>query len=380
MADGKLLRAALLAIAVSPLSVRAQEPRPLGYEVSAPLPPKARTQVLVLASEHLRTLGTDFQPHILDHLLEVLEGYQPDMVAVEALPPEEIARLLPGATETPQGVEAQLLEAFAGEAISLGHEAQEALGLTYEEARDAADSLVVADPAGGEPHERLALHLLAAYDLPSAILQWSYVPQGERSGIAGLDSVIAMALDREAQRPNEIVSIGVALARRLGLQRMFSIDDHVDDEIGLKTGLNDALMEEIQRSSAYAELTASTYFQEAASRLPAAARTGDLLPLYRLLNSIEHLEDDVSAQWHFFFRTRLDSKRDRVRVALWEARNLNMAARVRTYAAWHPGGRVLVIVGAAHKPFLDRYLGQMMDVEIVQFTNLTESVESGLPE
>jgi hypothetical protein len=55
----------------------------------------------------------------------------------------------------------------------------------------------------------------------------------------------------------------------------------------------------------------------------------------------------------------------RFRVALWEARNLRMVANIRDVAARHPGGRVLVIVGSAHKPWFDAYLDMMVDVEVI---------------
>jgi hypothetical protein len=42
-----------------------------------------------------------------------------------------------------------------------------------------------------------------------------------------------------------------------------------------------------------------------------------------------------------------------------------MAANIREVAARHPGGRILVITGSAHKPWLDAYLAMMSDVEIV---------------
>ncbi len=35
-----------------------------------------------------------------------------------------------------------------------------------------------------------------------------------------------------------------------------------------------------------------------------------------------------------------------------------------------PGRRVLVIIGAAHKPFLDAYLGRMLDVRVVGLRSL----------
>jgi pheromone shutdown protein TraB len=41
-----------------------------------------------------------------------------------------------------------------------------------------------------------------------------------------------------------------------------------------------------------------------------------------------------------------------------------MAANIREVSDNKPGGRVLVIVGAAHKPWLDAYLSMMSDVAI----------------
>jgi hypothetical protein len=334
--------------------------------------------VLVVGSEHLAGLGQDFRPELFRRLREVLDDYRPDVVAVEALPPEDVARLSRDAAAAPEGPEAQLLAAFAADATRYGRQAQEALGLSFEAAGAAAASLLSANEESTEAHRSLALHLLAAYDLPSAVLQWSYLSEEQRDGSGAVTSDIADALNRHLASPREIVSIGVAVARRLRLQRLVSIDDHVDDEIGLKTGLNEALANELQGNAAYLELAASPYFQEARSRLADAAKAGDLLPLYIRLNSTDYLNQDVSAQWHLFYRTSLPSKRDRARASLWEARNLNIASRIRTHSASHPGGRILVVIGAAHKPFLDTYLAQMMDIKVVQLGELMRGKERGL--
>ena len=85
------------------------------------------------------------------------------------------------------------------------------------------------------------------------------------------------------------------------------------------------------------------------------------------MNSAEHGEADVDAQWGLFLRTHLESGLDRSRLALWEVRNLNIASHVRRASAHSPGGRVLVVIGAGHKPFLDDLLGRMADVEIIEF-------------
>jgi len=42
-----------------------------------------------------------------------------------------------------------------------------------------------------------------------------------------------------------------------------------------------------------------------------------------------------------------------------------MVANIREVAANYPGGRILVIVGSAHKPWFDAYLRMMSDVEVV---------------
>ncbi len=228
-----------------------------------------------------------------------------------------------------------------------------------------------------EARRRLILHLVAAYDVPSSVLQWSYLPADARVADGVLPPAIASFLDVELCSPAEPVSVGVALARRLNLQRIASVDDHVDDEVGLATGLNGRLAAELEGTRAFAELRGSSYFEDAQRLLPDAAETGDLMALYLELNSPAHLNKDVAAQWHLFYRTRLKSNLDRARAALWEARNLNIASRIRQAAAVHSGGRVLVVIGAAHKPFLDQYLGQMMDVEVVQLSEVLQQGKRG---
>jgi pheromone shutdown protein TraB len=55
----------------------------------------------------------------------------------------------------------------------------------------------------------------------------------------------------------------------------------------------------------------------------------------------------------------------RIRMAAWEVRNLRMVANIREAMARHPGGRVLVIVGAGHKPWFEAYLALLPDIRLV---------------
>lgn len=372
-------RAMMLKVLLSPLllamascTAGGQQTGAPEYKLRARLEDSCRTQVLVLGTEHLRVLGDAFRPSLLGGLLDGLQQFGPDVIAVEALPPEQIDRLARKATDS-TGVQAQLLAAFAGDAMRYGREAQAALGLTYEEAAAAADSTLHAGASlSSEARRSLALRLLAAYDLPSSLLQWSYVPAEDRVPDSVIPRAIADLLSRRLNSPNETVAIGVTLARRLNLQTIASIDDHVDDEVGLATALNEALAAELEENAAFAELRSSPYFEEAQRRLPDAAATGDLLSLYLRINAPDYLNEDVEAQWHLFYRTHLQSQLDRARAALWEARNLNIASRIRQASAFHSGGHVLVLIGTAHKPFLDQYLGHMMDVDVVQLVEILE--------
>ena len=49
----------------------------------------------------------------------------------------------------------------------------------------------------------------------------------------------------------------------------------------------------------------------------------------------------------------------------WETRNLRMAANIRDALTPKPGSRMLVVVGASHKGYLEAYLHQMHDVRVV---------------
>ena len=51
-------------------------------------------------------------------------------------------------------------------------------------------------------------------------------------------------------------------------------------------------------------------------------------------------------------------------VAYWEVRNLRMASNIRKVMMARPGMRILVLVGASHKAYLEACLNQMRDVHI----------------
>lgn len=69
--------------------------------------------------------------------------------------------------------------------------------------------------------------------------------------------------------------------------------------------------------------------------------------------------------WKIYRSGRKCKRIGRGYVGCWETRNLRMAANIRDVLAGQPGMRMLVVVGAAHKGYLEAYLHQMHDVRMV---------------
>lgn len=339
--------------------------------IKAPIAESAFTEVMVLGTPHLSALGDEFKPSALERLLDTLERFGPDLIGVESLPPSVVLYM----QQRPDSYSVAL-EYFAGNIAKYGEAARQALGVTFSEARRNVDALL-AEFGGKSPEDidpalqlRLLMQMLAAGDLNSALLQWSYLDKAAVAGIADLPEEIARFLDSALENMNnEIVSIGITLARRVGLQRIYPIDDHLDSDIAVDY-IFETLRAELKGNGLAKSAPWKALADDLSTRLREGCLKGDLMPCYLYVNSAEYALADIDSQWNLYFRTNLPSGYDRARVAQWEIRNLNIASHIRRATALHPGKKVLVIIGSAHKPFLERYLEQMLDVRIVQLGQL----------
>lgn len=325
------------------------------------VPRSERTQVVILGTFHHREIRESFRPELVEGLLDRLADFRPDAVAVEALPPEEVRKLARemGATSVHQ----EVADTFASTMLELGRAAQEVLGVdALEAARQLAPEL---SPATGP---RGVLVALAAYEWPTALLAWSRLPPERRGGSPEVPKDLGDRLDRQLDRVNEIQTLALPLARRLGLGRLEAVDAFED--YWAIAPVVEALQPAMKADPRFAAAGHAAVYRRSKAELAAALRRGDLLPAYRFLNSARYGAEDMAAQWGIFLRTRLLGGADRARLALWEERNLKIAARIRALSARHPGGRILVIYGAAHKPFLEAYLSQCSDLAIVPASGL----------
>lgn len=319
-----------------------------------------RSQVLVLGTTHLSSLGEGFRAASLASLLDRLAGFRPDVITIEALPGETCD--LMRRHHAVYG--AQVVEDYCPDTAA----ARAATGLDVPTAIAEAERLLPGGLADATPAQRrrLAAVFLAAGDTASALVQWWRLPEAERRTGDGLDDALVAAMRKRERNPNENFQIGARLAVRLGLERVVPMDDHTGDSLQPH---DEAAYD---RAIQAAWNTATPEALAARERETALTASDDLLPLYRFLNGPDCLRVALAADFGAALAEPSPEQYGRHYVAGWETRNLRMAANVRAAFRERPGARVLSIVGASHKPWMDALLGQMLGVDIVDAEKVLE--------
>jgi len=365
-----LLLTATCAI-LAPMDVRAQGlPTPSGDAVRTALGPRTtpefQNEVLVLGTMHLAAHADVLRPEHLAPLLATLHRWAPTRIAVESIAPDEIALLAEREPHDPAA--AQVLDMFARRALTLGRLMQERLGVGRIEAELRADALL-ASGAPQHPAARLELValFLAAYEYDSATLQWSYLSEGARADAVDLPDEVRSALDRRLKSANEIVTLALPLARALGLQRIHAIDSQAD---GLRTlSAPQEALGEVYADPRRLAWRASDGARDGDAIWDSAFAAGDAMPAYRHANSVAQLANDAE-QWAWLFETGHPSGVDRLRYQMWELRNQRMASNLFGALASTDRERLLLIVGASHKAYLDLLLATQLSVRLVQLSDL----------
>ena len=319
------------------------------------------TQVVVLGSVHLAGLPKDFDPASLAPLLERLAAYKPTIITVEALSGIscDLMRRQP-ALFAPADVAHYCPDTTA---------AKTATGLDVYAATAQVQKTLSTWPAEPSPAQRrhLAALFLASGDPGSALVQWLQLPEAQRHAGDGLDDTLAAVLSELTTKHNEDFQIAAPLAARLGLQRLYPIDDHTGDNVL------------VADDAAFGKAIQQAWDSSAASLKPehdqeaALEKRGDMLALYRLVNQPTVLQAAIAGDFGAALRYRSPQHYGQLYVGGWETRNLRMVSNVREAFREHPGARVLSIVGASHKPWFDGLLGQMQGVDVMDVEKLLQA-------
>ena len=319
-------------------------------------PAGARNEVLVLGTTHLSSLAETPSPAMLAPLLDRLAAWRPTAIATE-----DLSGLQCDALRRFPSRYAETVAAYCADPAA----AARATGLDVPAANAEADRLLATWPAAPTAAQRrhLAAIFLAAGERGSALVQWLRLPAAERHAGDGLTADLAAGLAEAEGRRNETNLVAAALAARLGLERLWSVDDHsADTPDGSDPTERKAAADAIARAW---DNPATHARQAADERLAKGLSQPDgLLRLYRALNAPDQpmliYRSDVGAALVEPSRQAFG----RQYVGYWETRNLRMVANIRDVLGRYPGTRMLAIVGASHKAYYEAYLDQLHDVHL----------------
>ncbi|WP_420138548.1 DUF5694 domain-containing protein [Sphingomonas sp.] len=340
----------------SPLSGRDYHPRFRPEALKGP-PAGPANQVLVLGSTHLSAAPSSFAPSMLEPLLVRLAAWRPTAIATE-----DLSGLQCDALRRYPSRYAQTVEDYCPDVTRAGL----ATGLDVPAANAEAERLLAAWPAAPLAGDRrhLAAIFLAAGERNSALVQWLRLPAVERGAGDGLTEELVAMLIKLATRRNESSLIGATLAARLGLERVWSVDDHSADTPDSPDPTEHKAATDAMTRMWDNPVTRARQVEDA--RLDAGLQKPDgILTMYRAINRpgipmIAYRSDFGAA-----LTERSSQHFGRQYLGFWETRNLRMVANIRDVLGRYPGTRMLAIVGASHKGYYEAYLDQMHDVRLV---------------
>lgn len=328
------------------------------------------TKIMVLGIGHLDGAPANFETAWLEPVLCRLRSFSPDVILTEAMPGEQVMML-----ESYSGYHGDAGK-YGGPTLTMARAAQAELKLSAGEALVKADALAAAHPATASERRRLAALFVAAAEPFSATVQWLRLPAVERIAGDGVTPDLAKRLDRFAGLRSEMTSLAARGAADRGLERLYGAGDHASDVVLPDDAVfRAAVAASPGQKEQFAHDTAA--FRAVPQETMKLASADEVMPVMRWKNSARFGELDADSQWFSMLRSASMGRVGRQRVAAWEAQNLHMATIIREATAAIPGGRALLIVGAAHKPFVERYLRTFGDVEIASSSDLLASVPAG---
>jgi len=310
-------------------------------------------EVMVLGSPHLSYFPKSFDPATLRGLEDRLAAWKPDAISIEALSGAQCDHV--------RRYSFRYKDTFASYCWDPAP-ARLASGLDVPQATAQAEQLLASWPANpsSSQRRRLAALFLAGGERASALVQWLRLPEAERRAGDGLDGTLVELLDKLKDRRDESYLIAARLAAHLGHERVVAMDDHTADRmVADEKAWGDAIMKAWD-NPAVAQRRKTNEALQAKLDTPE-----DLLALYRSYNRPEEMRFAFAGDFGAALEEPSAQRFGRQYVGYWETRNLRMAANIRDALTPRPGSRMLVVVGASHKGYLEAYLHQMHDVRVV---------------
>ena len=313
--------------------------------------------VMVVGTQHLSRLSQPPSQTQLDHSIAALSEFKPTRVCIERMSGERIEAQFArpdvhGKTFWPQTHGRPL----ASMIVPLGVRLQLMLETTATDARRGAHRILSDNKkVSAEQRTRAIGLLIAAYEFHTALLNWSYLSASERTtakALLGNESVAA--LNEQLASVHEAYSLALPLARRAGLYELCTADSLQYESQGMATAMEFGGLDVLADAQVKARLER---LQIAWDRHWQPGSGEDALTrMLWYFNSDEFASEDRRLQWETLREFDNSAGAFHRRLMYWHARTAEITAELFRALAQGPEERVMLIIGAAHRPFTEASL------------------------
>lgn len=327
--------------------------------LSLPASLAAARDVMIVGTPHPSGLQPRASPEHLGQAVAALASYRPTAVCIEADDAEQIQSAL---QDLPRY--GGMLAQFAAPQMAMAPLQQAGLGLPAPAAREQAAALLRRTALDADEQLRLIQLQLATYDVWSAVLNWSGL--ADKAGARKqLGASTTDTLERLATSQNEIATLAIPLARGNGLRSLCAVDAMGEETWVGELVQTPGMLQAMSDPDLHAGIERMNALQ--GEQWQPRAGAGALRQFLGWINSDAFARLDLATQWDVFDdpRWRADGQR---RLMFWHARNAAIASRLMREAGKPTGERVLLVIGAAHRPFLEEDLRARRWVRVVPAT------------
>ncbi|NJM80875.1 MAG: hypothetical protein HC854_16965 [Flavobacterium sp.] len=320
-----------------------------------------KSQVLILGTSHLDNIE-GFKVSMLDKVIARLDSFNFDVIGIEKMSGELLNDIK---SRNDQAFDGITKGGFGVRYLEIADTIRINQQVTFLDAEKFILELLNKEKLDSKDRKQLIFYYLAITDLPSAVLQYAMI-EDKSTFTTEFEKYIAGIMEKEMTSKNEYYSLAMQLAIKEKLNRLDPIDNFQDESLLFKYYPN--FMEDFKANT---ELFSGIYelpvFQKVNELTESSIKSGDFYNLYSFLNSTEYKNGDFNAQWKIWLGTDFKSGSDKARYYLWEMRNLNISANILNLVARNPNKKILIIIGASHTGFLEKYLMQVENIEVLKF-------------
>ncbi len=318
-----------------------------------------KTQVLILGTAHLSQID-NFDPQMIEPVLQRLENFDFDVICIEKMPGQLLYDI-----DRRNDPDFQLTERDQNH-LKWADSVQQYQQMSFTDSENKIHTLLKKESLSDLQHKQLLYHYVATANIPSAVLQYKYLQGNPSLFNSEFDTSLMSFLSEKIDNPNEYYSMAVPLAFRSDHNIIEPIDNF--QEMSFQKKYYPMFAEDMKNiSEKVTTLTSLPVYETMQKLTKEGNEKRDLSALYSFLNSETYMAQDYDGQWQFWLDTKFTSKSNRGRYYHWEMRNLQIAANILQVAAKNPSQKILVIIGSSHKGYLEKFLKQVKDIEVLTY-------------